>query len=93
MRRPPMTRGNRNDGSMVMVNHEKRAQHKLPGIVYFPDLLLNLQLIFVLWEYLREAIHPERMTAVVIDSHGVVPIFREPSSTIPINETSHFAVE
>ena len=39
-----MTRGDRNDGSMVMVNHEKRAQHKLPRTVYFPDLLLNLQL-------------------------------------------------
>ena len=61
--------------------------------MYFPDFLLNLELVFILWEYTRETTNPEWMTAVMIDGHDVIPILGEPPSTIPINKTSQFAVE
>ena len=77
----------------MMVNHEKRTQHKLPWTMNFPDFLLNFEFVLILWEHSRETTNPEWMTAVVVDSHGIIPVLREPPGTIPINKTSHFAIE
>ena len=77
----------------MMVNHEKRTQRKLPWTMNFPDFLLNFDFVLILWEHSRETTNPEWMTVVVVDSHGIIPILREPPGTIPINKTSHFAVE
>ena len=77
----------------MIVSLEKRVQHKLPWTMNFPDFLLNFQLVLILWEDPRETSNPERMTAVMIDSHGIIPVLREPPSTVPINKTSHLAIE
>ena len=77
----------------MIVSLEKRVQHKLPWTMNFPDFLLNFEFVLILWEHSRETTNPEWMTAVVIDSHGIIPVLGEPPGTIPINKTSHFAVE